>query len=79
MKKENCWEFFKCGGSSTRSTLKDSGICPVKTFTDSDGFGGGKNGGRGCLYITGTLCWSEIQGAYKEKKKNVSNVISIIF
>lgn len=57
----NCWEFKKCG---------QEGKCPASTFEAADGYLGGKNGGRGCVYITGTFCNKRIQGTYQDKEKN---------
>jgi len=38
------------------------GVCPAATFEAADGFCEGKNGGRACVYITGTFCSGTIQG-----------------
>lgn len=33
-------------------------------------FGGGKNGGRACMYIAGTFCAEVILGTHREEWKN---------
>ncbi|MBF0370154.1 MAG: hypothetical protein HQL52_11925 [Magnetococcales bacterium] len=45
--KINCWEFKKCG---------KEGECIAGTSTEYNGRFGGKNGGRYCAYIEGTIC-----------------------
>ncbi|MBI5026246.1 MAG: hypothetical protein HZC12_05880 [Nitrospirae bacterium] len=70
MAKQNCWEFKKCGREPNGAKVNELGVCPAATFTATDGFCGGKNGGRACAYITGTFCAGIIQGTYREKEKN---------
>jgi uncharacterized protein YunC (DUF1805 family) len=67
--KMNCWEFKKCGREPGGKNAH-LGECPAATFTLADGFCGGKNGGRGCVYITGTYCDHNIQGAHRDKEKS---------
>ncbi|MFW9929951.1 MAG: two-CW domain-containing protein [Candidatus Thorarchaeota archaeon] len=66
----NCWEYKKCGREVGGKNVSTLGVCPASTFTLSDGFLGGKNGGRACVYITGTFCSGTIQGTFKEKEKH---------
>ncbi len=56
----NCWEYKKCGKEN---------VCPAGLFKEADGYLGGKNGGRACVYIAGTFCPETIRGTYKDKKK----------
>lgn len=42
----NCWEVKKCG---------HEGRCPASVFLDADGFLGGINAGRGCMFVKDTL------------------------
>ena len=72
MNKKNCWEYKKCGREEGGSKVYELGICPATTFTQADGFCEGKNGGRACVYITGTFCSGTIQGTYKNKEKECS-------
>ena len=67
--KLNCWEFKKCGREPGGSQANVMGVCPAATFELADGFCEGKNGGRACVYITGTFCAGTVQGTYLEKQK----------
>ncbi|MBF0139553.1 MAG: hypothetical protein HQL74_04640 [Magnetococcales bacterium] len=49
----NCWEVKKCGFEKVTPGEK---TCPAVAFDAADGFLGGKNGGRACTFIPGTLC-----------------------
>ena len=69
MSHQNCWEFKKCGRQPCGPKIEKLGICPVASFSAADGFGGGKNGGRACVYITGTFCSSTVKGTHKEIEK----------
>jgi hypothetical protein len=73
MAKQNCWEFKKCGREPGGAKTHELGVCPAATFALANGFCGGKNGGRACVYITGTFCAGVIQGTYKEKQKNCAD------
>ena len=70
LKKINCWEFMKCGREPGGLKVDEFGICPAATFEKSDGYLDGKNGGRGCAYITGTYCSGTIQGTKMDKSHN---------
>ncbi|MBI5195631.1 MAG: hypothetical protein HZA10_04860 [Nitrospirae bacterium] len=70
MAKQNCWEFLKCGREPGGKNTDIYGVCPAATFTDADGFCGGKNGGRACVYITGTFCPELLTKTHREKFKN---------
>lgn len=72
MSKQNCWEFKKCGREKGGSKVHELGVCPAESFVSADGFCEGKNGGRACVYITGTFCSGTIQGTHKEKEKECS-------
>jgi hypothetical protein len=60
---ENCWEFMKCG----RERPNAMGICPAVTEARADGINGGKNAGRVCWAVAGTLCGGMVQGTYAQK------------
>ena len=70
MANTNCWEFKKCGRESNGVNAASMGVCPAASLDKADGYCNGKNGGRGCVYITGTFCGGNIQGTHKEKSKN---------
>lgn len=57
----NCWEFHGC---------QYYGVCPASTYTDSDGFLGGKNAGRACMYIKNTFSCTSDRFAFEFKTYN---------
>ena len=54
--KLNCWEFTKCelepGGKKAESFT----VCPAALASEYDGTNSGKNAGRYCWKVNGTLC-----------------------
>ena len=64
---QNCWEFKKCGRQPGGERVADLGLCPASTETRADGLNGGRNGGRICWALTGTLCGGKVQGAFAQK------------
>lgn len=70
MAKLNCWEFKKCGRQPGGEHEKDKGICSATTETALDGTHGGKNAGRSCWVVAGTLCGGNVQGTFAQKYKN---------
>ncbi len=67
-KKLNCWELKYCGREPDGAKVDEFGICPAATEDRADGIHQGKNGGRCCWVIQGTLCKGAIaQGSYVEK------------
>jgi hypothetical protein len=67
MEKQNCWEFKQCGREPKGNKVAELGICPAAVDITSDGLNGGKNGGRICWAITGTLCGGKVQGTFAQK------------
>lgn len=68
--KLNCWEFKKCGRQPGGEKVKDLGICPVTTQPELNGAHGGRNAGRACWVVAGSLCGGKIQGTYAQKLHN---------
>jgi hypothetical protein len=68
--KINCWEFKKCGRQPGGQKEKELGTCPVTIHGELDGAHDGKNGGRACWVIAGSLCGGKIQGTYAQKLNN---------
>jgi hypothetical protein len=62
--KINCWEFKKCGRESGGSNTAEYNTCPAATETSVHGINGGKNGGRICWAIAGTLSNEKIKGTF---------------
>jgi hypothetical protein len=67
--KQNCWESKKCEREPGGAKEAELGVCPAAEDTTSDGLNGGKNGGRICWAVAGTLCGGETQGAFAEKEQ----------
>jgi hypothetical protein len=68
--KTNCWEHKKCGRQPGGPKVADLGVCPVTTYSELNGAHGGKNAGRACWAIAGSLCGGKIQGTYAKKLNN---------
>lgn len=67
MKKKNCWEFKACGREPGGGKVAELGECPAATEGKLDGVHEGKNAGRACWVVAGTLCKGEIQGTFAKK------------
>ncbi len=63
----NCWEVMKCGREPGGSNVAAHGICPAVTCAKLDSAHGGKNAGRVCWIVAGTMCGGEIQGSFARK------------
>ena len=67
MPKQNCWEFKECGREPGGAKVGELGVCRAATETQVDGLNGGKNAGRVCWAVTGTLCEGKVQGSFARK------------
>ncbi len=70
MAKLNCWEFKKCGREAGGAKVGELGLCPAATTRELDGVHGGKNAGRSCWIVAGTLCKGQVQGTFAQKMNN---------
>jgi len=70
MAKMNCWEFKKCGRQPGGIRADELGVCAASIETKVNGVNNGKNGGRACWPIAGTLCGGSVQGTFAEKLGN---------
>jgi hypothetical protein len=70
MKKLNCWEFKKCGREPGGDSVNDLGVCPAASETRLNGIHNGKNAGRACWVIAGTMCRGKIFGTFAEQYEN---------
>ena len=70
MARVNCWEHKKCGRQPGGPKVAELGVCPVTTTTRANGLNAGKNGGRACWVISGTLCGGKVQGSFAAKMSN---------
>ena len=73
MAKLNCWEAKGCGRQPGGAKVAELGICPVTITTLTNGQNSGKNGGRVCWAIAGTLCGGKVQGTFSQKMTNCMN------
>ncbi|MGE5752769.1 MAG: two-CW domain-containing protein [Deltaproteobacteria bacterium] len=58
--KINCWEFQRCERQPGGKLAGTHGVCPASSDQAVDGINGGKNGGRFCCAIAGTLCFGKV-------------------
>lgn len=63
----NCWEYEKCGREEGGTKISEIGVCPASTEVRVNGINGGKNGGRACWAIAGTMCHGKINGSFALK------------
>jgi hypothetical protein len=66
--KINCWEVMECGWHP--DDIDKIGVCLAAVDSKLDEVNGGKNAGRACWMIAGTLCGGKVQGTYAQKYKN---------
>ncbi len=69
-KRQNCWEYKKCGRNINGVNAEELGTCPAAADETFDGINSGKNGGRICWAVAGTFCGGKVQGTYAEKRKS---------
>ena len=65
--KRNCWEFKKCGREPGGAHVAEFGVCPAAVEPKLDDVHGGKNAGRACWVVAGTLCKGQVQGTFAAK------------
>ncbi len=65
--KLNCWEFKKCGREPDGENVEELGVCIAAIKTKLDKINDGKNGGRACWVVAGTLCKGKPQGSFVHK------------
>ncbi len=68
MKRQNCWEYMKCGRQPGGDKVVDLGVCPVAEDNSYDGINRGKNAGRFCWAVAGTFCGGTVQGTFADKR-----------
>lgn len=69
-KRMNCWEFKQCGREPGGTRVEQLGVCPVTKHERLNGSHGGKNAGRACWVVAGSLCGGKIQGTFAQKLRN---------
>ena len=65
--KKNCWEVKACGREPGGGKVIELGECPAALEKRLDGVHSGKNAGRACWVVAGTLCKGEVQGVFAKK------------
>ncbi len=70
MAKKNCWEVKNCGREPGGAKTLEFGVCPAGTEERTDGIHEGKNAGRCCWVVSGTLCGGKVQGSFAAKLGN---------
>ena len=66
----NCWEVKNCGRQPGGAKAGELGICIAAIETRTDGVNHGKNAGRCCWMVAGTLCGGQRQGIFAQKLEN---------
>jgi len=59
---------MNCGRELGGVKTRELGVCPAATAVNVNGSHGGKNGGRVCWVVAGTLCGGKKQGTFAEKQ-----------
>jgi hypothetical protein len=63
----NCWEYKNCGREEGGSKVCELGVCRAALEKRTNGINNGRNGGRACWAIAGTLCGGKVQGSFAQK------------
>jgi len=71
--RQNCWDFKKCGREPGGSRVIQLGVCTAAITQAANGMNGGKNGGRICWAVAGTLCGGKVQGSFAQKRVTCEN------
>jgi hypothetical protein len=66
-KKQNCWEYMKCGREPRGEKVAELGICRTAIKENFNGINFGKNGGRMCFAVAGTYCTGEADCTFAKK------------
>lgn len=70
MKKQNCWEYTKCGRGPEGEKVTELGTCPASQPGEGEGLNGGKDRGRICWAVAGSYCGEHVQGTFAQKLDN---------
>ena len=70
MVKKNCWEVKKCGREPGGNRVHELGVCPAAVEKKLNGINQGKNAGRACWALSGTMCFGAVQGTFAKKIGN---------
>ncbi len=67
--KQNCWEAKNCGRQPGGAKAHE-GVCPVATEHRLHGVHEGRNAGRSCWIVAGSMCGNKKQGDFSNKFGN---------
>lgn len=70
--KMNCWEYMKCERQPGGLLVEEKGVCPAAVDKTHDGKNSGKNAGRYCWKVAGTLCGGKVEGTFAAMMRNCS-------
>jgi CRP-like cAMP-binding protein len=68
-KRQNCWEYLRCGREPGGKKINDLGVCIAALDSSYDGINSGISGGRICWAVAGTYCGGKVQGTFSEKRQ----------
>ena len=60
--KLNCWEYWECGRETNGKNASKFGVCPSAAAEGWHGTNNGKNGGRYCWKVAGTMSMGTVKG-----------------
>jgi hypothetical protein len=69
-RKQDCWEFMECGRGPGAARGGESGLCPAARDSRLHGTHGGRNAGRACWVLAGTMCGGQTAGTFASKFRN---------
>ena len=58
---------MNCGRQHGGENTRELGVCPAAVYEKLDSAHGGKNAGRVCWVVAGTMCGGEVQGSFAKK------------
>ncbi len=70
MQKLNCWEYNKCQREPGGKKVAEFGVCPVCLEVRADKINDGRNAGRACWAVAGTMCQGVVSGKFSAKVTN---------
>ncbi len=68
--RKNCWEFKECGREPGGKRFGEQAVCPAAIYRKFHGVHGGKNAGRACWMVAGTMCAGRVHGTFAQESKD---------
>lgn len=69
-RKQDCWEFMECGRGPGSVRESRTTQCPASRDSRLHGTHGGRNAGRACWVVAGTMCGDTAAGTFASKFRN---------